>query len=79
MLALGVDLGDKLLLPSRDNPKGYFEHSELMSLNISFLNAYHLDNDGLLGELPTDWVYSEKAIDRITSFEDAKTKIRPKN
>lgn len=57
---LGVNLGHRLLLPSRDNPKGYFEHSDIMSANIEFLNSYRLDNDAILGELPTDWLYEQK-------------------
>lgn len=66
---LGVDLGNKLLLPSRDNPKGYFEHSDIVSLNKAFLNSHNLDDDGLLGELPTDWLYDNRT-------EDFKNKIR---
>lgn len=57
---LGVDLGTKLLISSQDNQKGYFEHSEIMYINAEFLKSYNVDEDGLLGELPTDWVYSER-------------------
>lgn len=60
---LGVDLGNRLLIPSRDNPKGYFEHSDIVNLNKAFLNTYNIDDDGLRGELPTDWIYSDRAKD----------------
>ncbi|MFA7193967.1 MAG: glycosyltransferase [Candidatus Paceibacterota bacterium] len=71
---LGVDLGKRLLLPSNDNPKGYFEHSDITTLNREFLNSYGLDDDGILGELPTDWLYDEK----VKNFKE-KIKIIIKN
>ncbi len=60
---LGVDLGNRLLIASRDNPKGYFEHSDIVTLNKAFLNLHNLDDDGLLGELPTDWLYDDRTKD----------------
>lgn len=58
--ALGVTFGDRLLTPGADNPKGYIEHVDLLHANISFLESFGLDRDGLFGELPVDWVTNDK-------------------
>ena len=39
LMALGAELGDSLLLAQKENPKGFFEDSDLNSLNIEMLGA----------------------------------------
>jgi len=34
---LGVDMGTTMLLPSKDNPKGYFEDIDFFNLNVRIL------------------------------------------
>lgn len=60
---LGVDFGghDTLLVPGEDNPKGYFEHATLVKKNISFLESFGCDSDGVKVHLPVDWVTDERA------------------
>ncbi len=51
LLALGVVLGERLMKPSADNPRGYWEDEEIVSLN-----------DRLLAELGMGW-HSLRLID----------------
>lgn len=57
---LGVSLGDTLLAPGDDNPKGYFEHADFYRINVAFLESFGLDGDGRQGELPKDWLHDER-------------------
>ena len=51
---LGVDLGASLLPPAADNPKGFFEDSDINRLNIDMLNAIGLDWDSTRFVTKTD-------------------------
>lgn len=58
--ALGVSFGNRLIAPGPDNPKGYVENVDLLHANIALLESFGLDRDGLLGELPVDWLTDPK-------------------
>jgi len=51
---LGVDLGRNLMKPGDDNPKGFFEHYEIVGCHISLLDALGSYYDDIL-PLPTGW------------------------
>src|SRR5215469_1243814 len=51
---IGVDFGKRLLSPSWHNPKGYFEHPEIVALHDSLLQALGSRWDDYLS-LPLDW------------------------
>jgi len=59
---LGVSLGDRLIEPGADNPRGYFEQNDILQANIAFLESFGLDRDGILGELPVGWLFDERTI-----------------
>ena len=51
---MGVDFGKRLTSPSRHNPKGYFEHPEIVTLHDSLLGALGSRWDDYL-LLPSGW------------------------
>jgi hypothetical protein len=51
---MGVDLGTSLLPPAADNPKGFFEDSDINKLNIDMLNATNSDWDSTRFHTNTD-------------------------
>jgi len=64
--SLGVDFGNQLLLSGDDNPRGYFEHAEIVAINQSLLESFEIDSDGITQELPKDWLYDE----RVASYKE---------
>jgi len=40
---MGVDLGDRMIPPAGDNPKGFWEDTDLNALNVKMLNAINHD------------------------------------
>lgn len=58
---MGVDLGTKLIDPFDDNPKGFFEHEEIVNLNINFLESIGVDSNALVKNLPLNWFYDKEA------------------
>ena len=51
---LGVDLGPKLMQPAPDNPKGFWEHDEIVAIHDRLLAALNLSwND--LDPFPAKW------------------------
>ena len=55
---MGVDFGKRLTSPSRHNPKGYFEHPEIVTLHDSLLQALGSRWDDYLA-LPSGWAENE--------------------
>ena len=55
---IGVDFGKHLTSPSRHNPKGYFEHPEIVALHDSLLQALGSHWDDYLS-LPSGWADNE--------------------
>jgi hypothetical protein len=51
---LGVDLGRNLMKPGNDNPKGFFEHYEIVGAHVSMLEALGSYMDDIL-PLPDGW------------------------
>lgn len=57
---LGLKLGERLLDPAPDNPKGYFEHADAVSINDGLLEALDRSwND--IRPLPQDWAHGQAA------------------
>lgn len=56
---LGVWLGrdEQLLQPAPDNPRGYFEHRELMEINVKLLKVLDRSSDNPRLPCPDDWTY----------------------
>src|SRR6266513_343879 len=57
---MGVDFGKHLISPSRHNPKGYFEHPEIVALHDELLCALGSRWDDYL-PLPSSWTETEVA------------------
>jgi hypothetical protein len=55
---MGVDFGKCLTSPSRHNPKGYFEHPEIVALHDELLHTLGSRWDDYLS-LPPDWAENE--------------------
>jgi O-antigen biosynthesis protein len=51
---LGVDLGTRLMPPTQDNPKGYFEHQDIVAVHDGLLASLGLKWDGVR-RLPAGW------------------------
>lgn len=45
---LGVNFGSNLILPDFFNPKGYFEHREILEVNEELLKIFNIKKDGKL-------------------------------
>ncbi|HEV2840339.1 MAG TPA: glycoside hydrolase family 99-like domain-containing protein, partial [Chthoniobacterales bacterium] len=56
--SLGVRLGDRLVPPDRNNPRGYFEDTEILALNREMLGAATAADDG--GHPDWGWTESER-------------------
>ncbi len=52
---LGVELSKKLIESHTDNPKGFFEHKDIVELNKELLSYFGIDSDGLFSKLPKNW------------------------
>jgi GT2 family glycosyltransferase len=62
MLAhLGVALGDRLMPASPDNPRGYWEHRDIVAVNQQLMAELGWGWDDVR-PLPTDWHHGEPAI-----------------
>ena len=59
---LGVDFGNKLLPPREFNPKGFFEHVNILNANIDLLKHLGVDREGWLSELRDDWHQDSEII-----------------
>ena len=57
---LGVPLGDRLLAPGSDNPKGYWEHQDVVAVHERLLNRLGSRWDDVRA-LPEGWLESEAA------------------
>jgi hypothetical protein len=66
--AMGVALGDRLLSPGSDNPKGYWEHEDAVAIHERLLSSLERHWDDVR-PLPSGWQSSEAA--RIASEEIA--------
>jgi hypothetical protein len=64
---MGVDFGKRLTSPSRHNPKGYFEHPEIVALHDSLLQALGSRWDDCLS-LPSGWADNESTRDIRSSM-----------
>lgn len=64
--AVGIALGERLLLPGSDNPKGYWEHEDAVDIHERLLASLgrHWDD---VRALPAEWQTSEAA--RVASAE----------
>jgi GT2 family glycosyltransferase/glycosyltransferase involved in cell wall biosynthesis len=59
MLAhLGVEASDRLIPAAEDNPKGFFEHADIWSINQDLLQELESDWDDP-APLPADWTKAE--------------------
>lgn len=85
---LGVELGDRLMPPHAQNPKGYWEDTDINSLNISIMKALDIEwysqrplrqSDFSGGELDllrieaVDILRAKTANGRIFGFKDPRT------
>ena len=57
---LGVDLGDQLMQASPDNPRGYWEHRDIVAVNHKLMAELGSSWDDI-GPLPARWENSEAA------------------
>lgn len=64
LCAAGVELGDNLLPPGSDNPKGYFESERAVAINERLLARLGSRWDDVRG-LPADWEKGEEARDAL--------------
>lgn len=55
---LGFDLGSRLLSPSEDNPKGFYENSDVVAIHERLLSSFGQSWDDPR-ELPVDWMCHE--------------------
>jgi len=66
--AMGVDLGERLLAPGDDNPKGYWEHEDAVGIHERLLASLGRSWDDVRA-LPEGWQSSDAA--RVASSEIA--------
>ena len=52
----GISGGKQLLEPAYDNPKGFFENKQVVSINEDILQSFGLKWDSLFN-LPDNWIY----------------------
>ncbi len=67
LAALGLHLGDRLVPAATDNPHGYFENADAVSVSENLLAALDRSWDDVR-ELPRDWVDSIAASDTATAI-----------
>jgi hypothetical protein len=66
---LGVPLGDRLLAPGSDNPKGYWEHQDVVALHERLLNRLGSRWDDVRA-LPDGWMDSEPAQEASLAIDE---------
>ena len=59
---LGVELGDRLMQASPDNPRGYWEHRDIVAVNHKLMAELGWSWDDIR-PLPARWEDSEAALD----------------
>lgn len=64
LCAAGVELGEELLPPGSDNPKGYFESERAVAINERLMARLGSRWDDVRG-LPADWEKGEAARDAV--------------
>jgi len=55
LAVLGVELGDNLMRPNADNPRGYWENKDIVSLNILVLETLGIKWNSLSPVPPSRW------------------------
>ena len=60
---LGIEFGNSLMLPMGDNPKGYFERTDLYLLHEELFAM--LDHRGTI---PVRWPLNHLLMNRLPSF-----------
>ena len=75
---LGVPLGDRLLAPGSDNPKGYWEHQDVVALHERLLNRLGSRWDDVRA-LPDGWLESEAAREAAVAISDIISRDFPGN
>lgn len=63
--ALGMELGDRLVPPGQDNPKGFFEHNDIVELNESIFRLFQLSSQDTI-PFPDGWLEHPE----MTSIKD---------
>jgi hypothetical protein len=58
---LGVELGDRLMQASPDNPRGYWEHRDIVAVNHKLMAELGCSWDDIR-PLPAKWEESEAAL-----------------
>ena len=52
---MGISFGTKLIPPAKDNPKGFFEDSDIVQMNKELFAGLGIDVNGLESGLPATW------------------------
>ena len=65
---LGIPLGERLLEPGGDNPKGYWEHRDIVAVHERLLTALGSRWDDVRA-LPPDWLRSDPARQAATAID----------
>lgn len=66
---LGVPLGERLLEPGSDNPKGYWEHKDVVAIHDRLLTALGSRWDDVRA-FPPDWLASKPARHAVGAIAD---------
>lgn len=70
---LGIPLGNRLLEPGEDNPKGYWEHREVVAVHERLLQSIGSRWDDVRA-LPSDWLSGEAGARAAASLQDIITR-----
>jgi len=70
---LGIPLGSRLLEPGEDNPKGYWEHREVVAVHERLLQSIGSRWDDVRA-LPSDWLLGEAGARAAASLQDIITR-----
>ena len=70
---LGIPLGGRLLEPGEDNPKGYWEHRDVVAVHERLLQAIGSRWDDVRA-LPSDWLSGEAGTRAAASLQDIITR-----
>ena len=79
LMALGVELGDSLLPAQKENPKGFFEDSDLNSLNIEMLGTIGQRWDSLspVGDSHIDRLWQLGLGEKAARILEQKLSVHP--
>lgn len=65
---LGVHVGQRLLGPREDNPKGFWEHAEVVAINEQVFRTFNLNSQDVL-PFPHHWHTHQTVVDLVARLE----------